>query len=62
MGYEGMAAKIMAKHSKEEHRSSLSITVIEARGLCPRHGIAVVALLAPSLPSSAPLLFCSPHA
>ena len=38
MGYEGMAAKIMAKHSKEEHRSSLSITVIEARGLRPRHG------------------------
>ena len=38
MGYGGMAAKIMAKHSKEEHRSSLSITVIEARGLRPRHG------------------------
>lgn len=40
MGYGGMAAKIMAKHSKEEHRSSLSITVIEARGLRPRHGMA----------------------
>lgn len=39
MGHEGMAAKIMAKHSREEHRSSLSITVIEARGLRPRHGM-----------------------
>ena len=45
MGYEGMAAKIMAKHSKEEHRSSLSITVIEARGLRPRHGTSSYCML-----------------
>ena len=38
MGHEGMAAKIMAKHSREEHRSSLHVTVVEARGLRPRHG------------------------
>ena len=38
MGHEGVAAKIMAKHSREEHRSSLSITIMEARGLRPRHG------------------------
>ncbi|KAL3135445.1 hypothetical protein ABBQ32_007626 [Trebouxia sp. C0010 RCD-2024] len=50
MGYGGMAAKIMAKHSKEEHRSSLSITVIEARGLRPRHGVAV-AFQASDLPN-----------
>ncbi len=28
----------MAKHSREEHRSSLCITIIEARGLRPQHG------------------------
>ena len=39
MGHEGMAAKIMAKHSREEHRSSLHVTVVEARGLRPRHGM-----------------------
>lgn len=52
MGYEGMAAKIMAKHSKEEHRSSLSITVIEARGLRPRHGSCMLLLVAASLAPS----------
>ncbi|KAL0018632.1 hypothetical protein WJX77_009530 [Trebouxia sp. C0004] len=41
MGHEGMAARIMAKHSRQEHRSSLCITIIEARGLRPRHGVAV---------------------
>lgn len=56
MGYEGMAAKIMAKHAKEEHRSSLSITVIEARGLRPRHGNCFLLVATASL---APLLLCS---
>ena len=51
-GASGLAAELLAKHRQEEFYSSLSVTVLEIKGLRPRKGASVLQQAEP-IPSAA---------
>jgi hypothetical protein len=51
-----LAEQLLAKHSHEEHHSTLNVSILEAKGLKPRQGKPCPPSTLPSQPQVSPLL------